>query len=117
MKPGALYRGGQCVVPRAWLADTPWSRLRGLLGRPPLCADAQEALLLRPCGAVHTFGMRYALDLVFLDGQGRVLDVRAALPPGRAHRCRGARQTLELSSGGLARLRPQPGEALIWRAA
>lgn len=117
MKLGALYRDGQCVVPRTWLADTPWSRLRGLLGRAPLRPDAEEALLLSPCGAVHTLGMRYALDIIFLDKAGRVLDFHAALPPGRMRHCRGAWRTVELSSGGLARLQPQTGEELTWQSA
>lgn len=116
MKLGALYRNGHCVVPRTWLADTSWSRLRGLLGRPPLRPDAEEALLLSPCGAVHTLGMRYALDIIFLDKSGRVLDCHAALPPGRMRGCRGAWRTVELSSGGLARLQPQPGEELTWQS-
>ncbi|HEX7814873.1 DUF192 domain-containing protein [Dyella sp.] len=116
MKLGALYRNGHCVVPRTWLADTAWSRLCGLLGRPPLRPDAEEALLLSPCGAVHTIGMRYALDIVFLDRIGRVLDCHAALSPGRMRHCRGARLTLELSAGSLARLRPQRGEEFRWKA-
>jgi len=116
MKLGAMFRDGRCAVPRAWLADTPWTRLRGLLGRPPLGADGQEALLLRPCGAVHTFGMRYPLDIVFLDKRGCVLGVHAALPPGRMRHCRGARQTLELAAGALARLQPQRGERFTWEA-
>ena len=40
-------------------------RARGLLGRAPLAAD--EALLIRPCSSIHTFGMRFAIDVVFID--------------------------------------------------
>ncbi len=115
MKPGAIYRGEQCVVPLVWRAATPWSRLRGLLGRQPLAPDAQEGLLLEPCGSVHTLGMGYALDLVFLDRADRVLDVCERLAPWRARAARGAFKTLELNAGGVSILRPQLGEELQWR--
>lgn len=116
MRMGALYRGGQCVVPRVYLADTPWTRARGLLGRLALAGDAEEAILLRPCAAVHTLGMRYALDVVFLDARGAVLKAYEQVRPGTIRFCRGARETLELSAGGLMRLRPEAGEVLSWRA-
>lgn len=115
MRLGALFRGDTCIVPRTWLADTPLSRLRGLLGRAALAPEAHEGLLLKPCGSVHTIGMRYPIDVVFLDAEGCVLQVRERLEPLRASACRGARQTLELFAGGAERLRPQQGERLVWR--
>jgi uncharacterized protein len=57
-------------------------RLGGLLARPRLAAG--EALLLRPCNSVHTCFMPYAIDVVFLDRQGRVLRTVVALRPWRA---------------------------------
>lgn len=114
MKCRALYRGDHCLVPQVWHAADPWTRLRGLLGRAPL-ADGQ-GLLIEPCGSVHTLGMRYALDLIFLDRGDRVVDIAANTPPWtfRAARRR-ARKTLELRAGSLARLKPELGEELLWR--
>lgn len=117
MKTGAFYRGDQCLVATVWLAANPWTRLRGLLGRPPLAGDAAEGLLIEPCSSVHTFGMRYALDLVFLDRANRVVDVVQKLSPWTMRAARGkARKTLELMAGGVAVIQPQIGEEFIWRA-
>jgi uncharacterized membrane protein (UPF0127 family) len=78
---GSLFRGGALWISRvertaAWL-----ERLRGLLGRGALGPDA--ALLIERCGAVHTVGMRFALDLVFLDRMWRVTRVVRDVPSGR----------------------------------
>ncbi len=55
-----------------------------LLGLALLSADrAGEGLLIPRCGSVHTFGMRFALDIYFLDGDGRPTSVRRAVPPNR----------------------------------
>lgn len=117
MKRGRIQRNGQCLVPMVWRADNPWTRLRGLLGRGRLRGDGAEGLLLVPCGSVHTFWMDYPLDLVFLDADDRVLGWHAALKPWRAKGWRGARQTLELLTGSLARLQPREGEVWSWREA
>jgi uncharacterized membrane protein (UPF0127 family) len=72
------------------------SRLLGLalLGRE----RAGAGLLIPGCRSVHTFGMRFSLDLLFLDGQGRVIELRREVPPGRLKRCPGATAVLELPS-------------------
>jgi hypothetical protein len=59
---------------------------------------AGAGLLLPRCAGVHTFGMRFALDLVFLDPSGAPLAVRRNLPPRRFAWCRGAAAVLELPS-------------------
>jgi uncharacterized membrane protein (UPF0127 family) len=58
--------------------------------------SAGEGLLIPRCGSVHTFGMRFALDLVFLTAEGRVLELRREVGPGRIARYRGADSVLEL---------------------
>jgi uncharacterized membrane protein (UPF0127 family) len=115
VKCGAIHRDGASIVPHTWRADNAWSRLRGLLGRKPLRADAQQALWLVPCGGIHTFGMRYSLDVVFLDRAGRVLACRQNVRPWRMRACRGAWQTVELAAGGIEALRPNKGEVWQWQ--
>jgi len=64
---------------------------------------AGPGLLIPRCAAVHTFGMRFPLDLHFLDRDGRPLRTVRGVPPRRFVRCRGAGAVLELPA-------PQGGE-------
>ena len=83
---------------RVLVASTRRSRLLGLA---LLDRDAAGAGLLIPgCRSVHTFGMRFGLDLVFLDGAMGPVSVRRRVPPGRVALERGARAVLELPAGG-----------------
>lgn len=61
---------------------------------------APPALLIPACRSVHTFGMRFELDLYFLDAEGGVLEVRYGLGPRRFARCPGAAAVLEVPAGG-----------------
>jgi uncharacterized membrane protein (UPF0127 family) len=70
------------------------TRLLGLAG-----LDREQVgtgLLIPSCAGVHTFGMRFALDLLFLDGDGAVVAVRRGVPPRRFAFCGRARAVLEL---------------------
>jgi uncharacterized protein len=62
-------------------------------------AAAGPGLLVPRCSSVHTFGMRFALDLYFLDASGSVVAVRRALPPRRLAVCRKASAVLEIPAG------------------
>ena len=113
---GAVYEeGGRCVFPRVWRAVAAWDRMRGLLGRPPLAEG--EGLLIETCGMVHTFGMRYRLDLAFLDPQGRVCKLVAGLGPARCAGSLAAQATLELAPGALEKAGLKIGDRLAWREA
>ncbi len=72
-----------------------------LLGLSLLDAEsAGPGLLIPRCTSVHTFGMRFALDLVFLDGEGCVVELRRDVPPWRVVRARSADSVLELVPAG-----------------
>src|SRR5262245_7581374 len=93
---------GQLLAARLRPAHTHWTRLRGLLGTKQLAPG--EGLWLKPSNQVHMFGMRYALDLVFLNGDGRVLRLVHTLAPNRiSPRVSGATSVLELPAGTLER--------------
>jgi uncharacterized membrane protein (UPF0127 family) len=98
------------VCERCAIADRPHARLRGLLGRREL--SPEEGLLIRPAPSIHTWFMRFAIDVVFLDADLRVLDVVPALSPWRMAARRGARAVLELASGEAARRAVRPGDRL-----
>ena len=70
-----------------------------LLGLARLDRDeAGPGLLIPRCSSVHTFGMRFELDLLFLDRDGAVVATRTGVPPRRLASCRGAVAVLELPS-------------------
>ena len=96
-------------------ARTPWSRLVGLLGHALL--PQGEGLLIVPCSSVHTFFMRFPIDVAFLDREGRVVKVFISVPPFRLLLgCPGARMALELPSGTLISTRAEPGDQLLFQS-
>jgi uncharacterized protein len=81
------------------------ARQRGLLGRDGLTG----ALWLQPCRQVHTFGMRFAIDVAYVDRRGRVLAVHR-MPPGRLARPHlAARAVVEAEAGAFAAWNLVPG--------
>lgn len=96
------------------VADTFWTRLRGLLGYPDLRPG--HGLLLEGCQAVHMFGMKQALDVAFLSGDDRVVATYHDLRPGKWSRYHGdARRALELPPGTLRQTDTQIGDRLTVR--
>jgi hypothetical protein len=81
--------------------------LRGLALRrePP-----GEPLLIPRCRSVHTFGMRFPLDLVWLGRGGRVLRIDCDVPPWRVRSCRGAVEVLEVAAGRAREMIPAMAE-------
>jgi uncharacterized protein len=109
-------RGGMVLGDRILLADSWLARLRGLLGRPE--PGPGEGLMLTPCRGVHMFGMRYPIDVAFLDRAGVVVATYPGLGPGTGTSWhRRARHALELRSGSLAATGTAVGDRLSWSAA
>jgi uncharacterized membrane protein (UPF0127 family) len=92
------------------VAATVFTRLRGLLARPPL--GRGEAMLIRPCNMIHTVGMRYCIDVVFLARDGTVLRVARSVGPRRVRAHLRAQSVLELAAGEADRLAIVPGALL-----
>ena len=63
------------------VADSFFKRIRGLLGRKEL--ESGEALIITPCQQIHTFFMRFPIDIVFLDAKFKVVSLHSNLPPWR----------------------------------
>jgi len=80
------------------------SRRRGLAGLDADELPGGHALLFERCRSVHTIGMRFALDLVWLDGAGRVVRVDRAVGPRRVRTCLRARCVVETAPGDGARV-------------
>jgi hypothetical protein len=92
------------------VADRGATRRKGLLGRDGLAAG--EGLWIVPCEAVHTFGMRFPIDLVYLSRGRRVKKVRSAVPAWRVSACLTAKSVLELPAGTIARTQTSAGDQL-----
>jgi uncharacterized membrane protein (UPF0127 family) len=102
---------GRVVCETCTIAENPLTRLRGLLGRRELAAG--EGLLLRPSPSIHTWFMRFAIDVLFLDRELRVLRVVESLKPWRFAGCRGAHAVLELAPGSAASRGVAVGDRLL----
>lgn len=79
-----------------------FERVRGLLFRPPLGVD--EAILIRPCNSVHMFGMRYAIDVVFLNASNEVVKLVPNLKPWQMAACLKSKSVLELPNKSIGQL-------------
>jgi uncharacterized membrane protein (UPF0127 family) len=82
------------------VASTRATRRRGLLGRERL--SATEGLLLTPCKAVHTVGMRFPIDVIFIDRDGRAVRIVPSLAPWRIAMSARATAVIELAAGQAA---------------
>ena len=98
------------LADRADIADTSAKRKTGLLKHTRL--DPGEGLWITPCEAVHTIGMKFAIDVLFLDKKRRVLKVRHAMPRWRISGSLFAHSVLELPSGTAAATKTAPGDQL-----
>ena len=109
MKMLQIRKAGEPIA-TVWHANGYFSRLRGLLGRK---LAPYGGLMLTPCSCIHTIGMGYAIDAVYLDRAYQVLRVDHAIAPGRL--CKGqhgARHVLELPEGAAAMRNLSPGDIL-----
>jgi hypothetical protein len=92
------------------VADTGPKRNKGLLGRDGL--ETGGGLWIVPCESVHTFFMRFPIDLVYLDRRYRVRKVRNAVGRWRISACLSAHSILELPAGTVVSTQTQKGDVL-----
>lgn len=104
---------GTLLGNRIVLVDSWSGRLRGYLGRQE--PKPGEGMLLVGCSAVHTYGMNFPLDLIFLDKHGEVVDaIETLMPWRRTRRLQEARFALELPTGVVGESRTAVGDGLLW---
>ena len=95
------------------IADTWLMRTVGLIGKSSLNAEAEEGLLIPNCKAVHTCFMRFAIDVIFLDKDYRVVKIVSQLKPFRlAFGGENAQHTLELASETINRKSVNIGDVI-----
>jgi uncharacterized membrane protein (UPF0127 family) len=111
-----LNRTRQVVLAhRVEVADHGATRRKGLLGRDSL--PTGQGLWIVPCESVHTFGMRFPIDLVYLDRKKKVKKIRSGVPPWRLSACLSAHSVVELASGTVQMTQTQPGDKLEFLSA
>src|SRR5262245_33603610 len=112
--PSALVltntRNHQVVAHTLLRAFDSESRRRGLLKRDGL--PEGTALVIAPTNAIHTFFMRFAIDVAFVAKDGRVLKVRRAMPAWRMAAAWGGFAVVELAAGALEQSGVEPGDVL-----
>jgi uncharacterized protein len=105
-----LTAGGSVVCERCEVPESSFGRARGLLGRDGL--EAGEGMLIDRAGSVHMFFMRFAIDVVFLDRDRKVVGVRHGLRPWQVAAARRAVAALELPAGTAAEAGIEEGDVL-----
>ena len=103
---------GIVVCTRCDVADRPFTRMRGLLGRAGIAPG--EGMLLTPGSSIMTFFMRFPIDVVFLDKAQTIVKITHSLVPWRTTSARKAFATLELPAGTAVSLGLEPGTALVF---
>jgi uncharacterized membrane protein (UPF0127 family) len=106
-----LVRVGERELCLAEVAANPWTRAVGLLGRKEL--PEGRGLWIRPCKSIHTFFMRFAIDVAYVSSDGTVVKTCPRLRPFRLSMGgRGAHSVLELPAGSLERAGLKVGDRL-----
>lgn len=115
MTPGTMPflindRTRDIIASRVEVALTRQERRKGLLGRDGLDRDA--AMLITPCFSVHTVSMRFPIDVVFVDRDGRAVQIVHELRPWRIAACVRGRAVIELAAGRVKEADVQLGDRL-----
>ncbi|HAU16661.1 MAG: hypothetical protein CSH49_09090 [Alcanivorax sp.] len=112
-----IQRAGKPIgsngLTRIRTADTFLTRLIGLLSRSSI--GSEEGLLIVPCASIHTFFMRFTIDLVFLDNDNKVLGVKENVKPNRISLApKGTYAVLEIAQGNVMRTGIHLDDTLIF---
>jgi uncharacterized membrane protein (UPF0127 family) len=98
------------LATRLEVADSGPKRNKGLLGRDGIVPG--EGLWIVPCESVHTFFMRFPIDLVYLDRKNTIRKVRSAVGPWRLSACFSAHSVIELPAGTIRNTLTECGDLL-----
>lgn len=106
---------GTVLATRMEVADTSPKRNKGLLGRSHL--PHGEGLWIVPCDAIHTIGMRFPIDLIYLDSKNQIKKLLSDVPPWRLSGCLPAHSVLELPAGTIRETKTRFGDTLEFSSA
>jgi uncharacterized membrane protein (UPF0127 family) len=104
-------RNREILSDNVQLADTPLKRMKGLLGRKEFYRG--ESLWIKPCNSIHTIGMKFPIDLLFLNRKNKVISLKKDFQPNRITGfSRRAVSVLELPSGTLTATDTRVGDMI-----
>ena len=110
----SIARTGTALAERLEIAGDSESRRRGLLGRDSL--DRGSAFVIAPCQGVHTFGMRFPIDIVAVARDGTVIKLRSGVPRNRIVVAWAGFAMIELAAGAIKDAGLREGDVLIARS-
>lgn len=100
---------GVAIAQEAECAFSLGQRLKGLLGRSSL--TAKQGMVLKPCSSIHTFFMRFSIDVLFLDKNMQVIKAIQNMPPNRlGPMVWGSKLAIELPAGQIGQTKTQVGD-------
>lgn len=106
-----IYKDGLEIPLKAELADSFFKRFKGLMFRKSM--PQNSALLLSPCNAIHTFSMRFPIDVVYLDSDARVVHIEKSMQPNKVGKSiKTALSVLELNTDMAEKLSLKSGDLL-----
>jgi uncharacterized membrane protein (UPF0127 family) len=104
-------QSGKIYFPNCSVAENAIERMIGLLGKKNL--DSDECLWIEPCNSIHTFFMKFPIDVAFTDAKGEVVAVYTNLKPWKHSRIHfRAKSVLEAKAGSFEKLKIQKGKVL-----
>ncbi|MDK2821778.1 MAG: uncharacterized protein PWP31_1743 [Clostridia bacterium] len=104
---------GILIADKIKVANTFVSRLKGLLGYKNL--QEGEGLVLFPCSAIHCYGMKFKIDVLFLDENKKVIGIKKGLGPGSTASIKKAKYVVELKEGAINKKNIKIGDFLAFR--
>ena len=111
MKKISVINNNNVITRNAESADNFFSRFRGLMFRKAI--DDDYVLHITPCNQIHMLNMRFALDVIYLDENGRVVKIDENVQPGKICKTvRNAKSVIEMKASAASRLGIRTGDIL-----
>lgn len=102
------------IAQEAEFANTPLKRLKGLLGRKAL--PKGHALIIKPCNSIHTFFMRFSIDVLFVDTNNKIVKIKPCLKPFRLTGIYyNAAYVIELPAGTISSISTTQNDTLFFK--
>lgn len=111
MKKASIIKNGTVITENAEIADSFFRRFMGLMFRKAIADD--YALHITPCNQIHMLNMRFAIDVVYLDGEGRVVRIDSNVAPKKICKTvREAKSVIEMNASAAEKYGIRTGDVM-----